>query len=230
MKLLNPLCLALDVDTPDQALAIAQEVRGKIGALKVGPRLTNLDANIVKALSQIALVFVDHKYYDIPSTMEAAIKSAFQAGATFATIHASSGATALKLMAKVEAELNQQRPFRILAVTMLTSFAQEDLPSFTQKTSIAEQVTQLAAQTIENGLTGIVCSPHEIQQIRKAHSKAFIVTPGIRGASNLKDDQKRTMSAGEAIAAGASMLVVGRPIIQAADKTVAVSEILKELR
>jgi orotidine-5'-phosphate decarboxylase len=229
MNLINPLCLALDVDTPHQALEIAKELGGKIGVIKVGPRLTNLDSSIVKKLSEFAPVFVDHKYYDIPSTMEAAVRSAFAAGASFVTIHASCGTTALELMSKVEKELNQQRPFKILAVTVLTSFSVADLPEFTKSTPIVEQVKSLAALAVSKGVTGIVCSPQETALIRAQCPSAFIVTPGIRSSKGEKGDQSRTLSASEAIRAGANLLVVGRPIIQSANPSSAVSEIIKEL-
>jgi len=229
MKLTNPLCVALDVDTADEALAIARELRGQVGAFKVGPRLTNIDSTIVQKLAEEAPVFVDHKYYDIPSTMEAAVKSAFSMGATFATIHASAGSTALSLMAKLEIELNQKRPFKILAVTILTSFSQKDLPDFVQSTPIGVQVEHLAKLSLANGVTGLVCSPQEIQQIRQISREAFIVTPGIRSSNQESGDQSRTMSAAQALRAGANLLVVGRPIVKASNRRVAVENLLKEM-
>lgn len=230
MKLINPICVALDIDSSDEALKIAQELKGKVGAFKVGPRLTNGDSSLVSRIAALGcLVFVDHKYYDIPSTMEAAIRSVFNAGATFVTIHASCGKTALAQLSSLEKELNKARPFKILAVTVLTSFASEDFVGFVRTTPIAEQVKELAAHAINNGVTGIVCSPLEIEIVRKIDSSAFIVTPGIRGTGSSSDDQKRTMSAAQAISKGASMLVVGRPILQAPSRIGAVDEILKEL-
>jgi orotidine-5'-phosphate decarboxylase len=230
MKLLNPICVALDVDDSATAFDIAQELKGKVGAFKVGPRLTNTDSSLVSKIAALGcLVFVDHKYYDIPSTMEAAVRSVFNAGATFVTIHASSGKTALAQMAHLETELNKQRPFKILAVTVLTSFASDDFVGFVRTTPIAEQVKELAAHAIKNGVTGIVCSPHEISTVKKISADAFIVTPGIRTAIVAGDDQKRTLSAAQAVNGGASMLVIGRPILLAQNREVAVNEILKEL-
>ncbi len=230
MKLLNPICVALDVDDSATALSIARELHGKVGAFKVGPRLTNLDSSLVTKIAALGVpVFVDHKYYDIPSTMEAAVRSVFVAGATFVTIHASSGKTALSQMSQLETELNKIRPFKILAVTVLTSFASDDFVGFVRTTPITEQVKELAAHSIKNGVTGIVCSPHEISTIKKVSSDAFIVTPGIRTALVGGDDQKRTLSAAQAMNSGANMLVIGRPILLAQDRLVAVNEILKEL-
>ena len=229
MKLLNPICVALDVDSPDEALSIARELKGKVGAFKIGPRLTNADSNVVGKIAEIGYVFVDHKYYDIPSTMEAAIRSVFNSGATFVTIHASCGKTALSQLSSLEAELNKKRAFKILAVTVLTSFASEDFVGFVKTTPIPEQVKELAAHSIKNGITGVVCSPLEIEAVKKIDPSAFIVTPGIRPVGSVGDDQKRTLTAAQAITKGANMLVVGRPILQAPNKLIAVDGILKEL-
>jgi orotidine-5'-phosphate decarboxylase len=229
MKLSNPLCVALDVDLPADALSIARELEGKVGAFKIGPRLTNLDSEIVKKVSFLGPVFVDHKYYDIPSTMEGAARSAFAAGATFVTVHASCGAEALKKMAEVEADLNELRPFKVLAVTVLTSLTPEDLPEFRRDIPVKDQVNQLASQVFACGLEGIVCSPWEVDSIRKLNSRAFVVTPGIRSAKDDMGDQKRTMTAAEAVGVGSNLLVVGRPILNAPDRSRAVKEILESL-
>ncbi len=230
MNLLNPICLALDVDDVGRALSLAQELKGHIGVIKIGPRLTNSDFGIVKKISAIAPVFVDHKYFDIPSTMEAAVKTAFENGATFVTIHASSGRTALKKLSKLETELNAIRPFKLLAVTVLTSFSQEDLPSFSRETPIATQVLELAKLCFECSINGLVCSPLEVAELRKLNSDAFLVTPGIRGPSDKADDQKRTLSAAEALAHGANLVVVGRPILNAPNRLAAVSNLVKEIK
>lgn len=234
MKLINPICLALDVDQPAEAMTIAQELRGQIGVIKVGPRLTNVNSEIVSDLAMLGPVFVDHKYFDIPSTMDAAVRSAFESGASFVTIHAAAGKTALKTLAKIEQELNKKRPFRLLAVTVLTSFTSEDFPPFSQSISIEKQVNELAKLSFESGIDGIVCSPHEIESVRKVNSNAFIVTPGIRSKSDVAsnrggDDQNRTLSASEALRKGANLLVIGRPIVKATDRRVALENILSDI-
>lgn len=229
MEIENPICLALDLDSPEEALEVATELRKKVGVFKLGPRLTNVDSSLVSKISELAPVFVDHKYFDIPSTMEAAVRSIFAQGATYTTVHASAGRSALKQLAEVERELNRIRPFKILAVTVLTSFTFEDLPPFVQATPISKQVLDLVDLCIECGITGVVCSPHEIEDVRNRSPEVFIVTPGIRMDAAQRDDQRRTLSPLEAINAGSNLLVVGRPVLSAPDRKNAVARLLKAL-
>ncbi|MGE0529168.1 MAG: orotidine 5'-phosphate decarboxylase / HUMPS family protein, partial [Bdellovibrionales bacterium] len=132
-QLKNPVFVALDVDSPERALALAGQTRAFVGGFKVGPRLCiRYGEPLLKSLSRHGALFIDNKYFDIPSTMEAAVRASFDMGASFCTVHALSGSEALSRMAKVEEELCRIRPFRILAVTILTSFRQETLPSILQ--------------------------------------------------------------------------------------------------
>jgi orotidine-5'-phosphate decarboxylase len=217
LKFKNPIILALDVDTEKEAMSLAEDLGPIAGALKVGPRLTNrFGPALVKRLSEIAPVFLDHKYYDIPSTMEGAVRSAFDMGATLTTVHASSGTVALSRLALVEKELQKIRPFRILSVTVLTSFKKEDQPPF-YSVPIEKQVNELVRLSRQSGIQGFVCSPHEIRNVRSEASDALIITPGVRAQAVPDDDQTRVMGAQEAIRAGADYLVVGRPIFQAKD-------------
>ena len=111
----NPLMLALDVDQAEVAVEFAKRLDGKLGAIKIGPRLVlRYGADLISKLATFAPVFVDNKYLDIPNTMEAAVRASFDAGATFTTIHAWAGPEALARLSKVEAELNSKRPFKIL--------------------------------------------------------------------------------------------------------------------
>lgn len=227
----NPLMIALDVDSPDECLRLADALGDRAGAFKLGPRLLVREgAALVREVARRAPVFVDNKYLDIPTTMESAIRATFDSGASFATVHAWAGPEALSRLARVETELSAERPFRILAVTILTSFDQKTLPPPQNREPIASQVEALAAMAIGCGLRGLVCSPREVARLRSAHPSAYLVVPGIRSsADGAGDDQKRTLSAAEAIAQGASALVVGRPIIASADPSEATDRISAEI-
>ncbi len=212
----NPLILALDVDTRDQALKIADQIGDVVGGIKLGPRLClRYGMEFVQEMAQRAPIFLDNKHFDIPSTMEAAVRASFDAGASLVTVHALSGAEALQRMAKVEAELSRQRPFRILAVTILTSWDQDSLPPVMNPQPIAQHVTELASLVQKSGLSGVVCSPHELDLLQ--NKGLYLVTPGIRFSMNDSGDQKRIMGPKEALEKGASALVVGRPILEAKD-------------
>lgn len=210
----NPIILALDVDTKEQALQIADELAEIVGGFKLGPRLClRYGMEFVQEIALRGPVFLDNKHFDIPSTMEAAVRASFAAGASLVTVHALSGSEALKKMAEVEKELNQQRPFRILAVTILTSWDEQSLPKNLKAQSIAQHVSELATLVQESGLSGIVCSPHELDLLQ--NRGLYLVTPGIRTSMQSAGDQKRIMGPKEALQHGASALVVGRPILEA---------------
>ncbi len=227
-KLKFPLFVALDVDDMDSAAKIASSTAEFVGGFKLGPRLIlRYGANLVREISQLAPVFVDCKFYDIPSTVLSSIEAAFESGASFVTVHASNGSECLRKVAALEQQLAKGRPFQVLAVTVLTSFGDKNLPANWRPAPAAEHVNILAQAAIDSGLTGIVCSPHEVTQLRRTYPSAFLVTPGIRVklAQIVRDDQSRTMSPKEALAAGADALVIGRPITAAVDPRVAVKEI-----
>ena len=224
----NPLCVALDVDTREQALSLAEDLAEIAGGFKLGPRLINkYGEKIVQEIADMAPVFVDCKFFDIPSTMEAAVRTAFNAGASLVTVHAMSGSEALKKLALLEAELNKTRPFRILAVTILTSWNQESLPPVMTKNSIPEHVRSLAELVQSSGLSSVVCSPEEITTLRDL--KMYLLTPGIRMETDAKDDQKRIMGPVEALQKGSSALVVGRPIIAAKNPKLAAMDFMTSL-
>lgn len=227
----NPLIVALDVDSAERCFHLADLLQGRVGAFKVGPRLlVRYGADLVARLSRSGPVFVDNKYLDIPNTMDTAIRATFEAGATLATVHAWAGPEALKRLAQVEDELNRKRPFKILAVTVLTSFSQDTLPPSLRHQDIASQVDELAAMTLSCGLSGLVCSPQEVASLRSKSESVFLVTPGVRMPSDAKGDQKRVETPAEAIRLGSSALVVGRPICESADPVQAVEAILESLK
>lgn len=210
----NPLILALDVDSREKALALVGELEDTVGAFKLGPRLVyRYGDSIVREIASRAPVFVDCKFFDIPSTMLSACRASFESGASLVTVHAQAGIEALRELARFEAECNRERPFQILAVTMLTSFSEETLPPVLKPQPIRQHVRELAGLVREAGLNGIVCSPEELSDLRD--QDYYLVTPGIRFTLEEKGDQKRVLGPHEAISAGASAIVVGRPIIGA---------------
>jgi len=212
----NPLFVALDVDTEKEAMRIVDLTASYVGGYKVGPRLVvRYGEKLLKELVTRAPLFIDNKYFDIPNTMEGAIRASFEMGASYATIHAQSGKEAMSRLAAVEKELNQERPFKILAVTILTSFTSQTLPGILKPASISEMVLELAKLTLQSGLTGLVCSPEETKMLRQKFPEAYLLVPGIRMEGNDLGDQKRVADPASALKAGASALVVGRPICQA---------------
>jgi orotidine-5'-phosphate decarboxylase len=225
--------VALDLDSPAEAVAIAESLSGLGLGFKLGPRLMLREgAGLVQKIARHGSVFVDCKHFDIPSTMEAAIRTAFEAGAGYSTIHALSGPKALQLVAKVETDLNRERPFRILTVTILTSFDKDTLPVHLRGHEIGGLVEDLAQEARKEGLKSFVCSPLEAARLRKAIPDSYLVTPGIRpsgsSAGSSRDDQIRIETPASAAQAGASALVVGRPILEARDRREMALRILNE--
>jgi orotidine-5'-phosphate decarboxylase len=230
---MQQLLVALDVDSAAEARAIADRLRGVVGGFKIGSRLfTSEGPGVVEALaSRGDRVFLDLKFHDIPNTVAGAIAAATRLGVWMVNVHASGG-MAMMRAARAAADEEAARMSRaaplVIAVTLLTSL-DEEAGREIGFPSIPEQVERLAALTQTAGLDGVVASPHEIATIRRRCGAGFaIVTPGIRGAGDVKGDQSRTLSAAGALAAGASYLVVGRPILGAADPRAAAVRIAAE--
>jgi orotidine-5'-phosphate decarboxylase len=229
--LTNPLFIALDVDTAEEALQLVKETRAFVGGFKVGPRLClRYGETLLREIARHGSLFIDNKHFDIPNTMEAAVRASFALGANFCTIHAQAGPEALGRLAKVEEELARQRPYRLLAVTILTSFKQETLSPVSRQMPIAEQVNVLAKSVIESGLTGMVCSPEEVEGLRRQYPNAFLVTPGIRLSHEERGDQKRVSDPLTALRLGASALVVGRPIYESLEPALAAKMYYEEIQ
>ena len=231
---MEQLLVALDVDTVAEARALADQLRGIAGGFKIGSRLfTSAGPAFVEELaSRGDRVFLDLKFHDIPNTVAGAITAATRLGVWMVNVHASGG-SAMMRAARAAADEEAARASRpaplVIAVTMLTSLDQGALTQIGLNCSVTAQVERLAALTEAAGLDGVVASPQEIAIIRQACGPRFaIVTPGIRGAGDAKGDQSRTLSAAGALAAGASYLVVGRPIIAAADPRAAAERIATE--
>jgi orotidine-5'-phosphate decarboxylase len=232
---MNPVLVALDLDTASAAVAMASRVRASVGGLKVGSHLfTSEGPELVRSLvRQGDRVFLDLKFHDIPNTVAAAVRSASRLGVWMLNVHASGGSAmmaAARKAADEAADASGKRPL-VIAVTVLTSFDQAALQSLGIERAIEAQVETLAGMAQDAGLDGVVASALEIGTIRRRCGEKFlIVTPGIRsGAPAAGDDQVRTLSAREAVDAGASYLVIGRPILKAADPAKAAREIAQEL-
>jgi orotidine-5'-phosphate decarboxylase len=218
---MNPILAALDLDTAGAALAAAEAVRGHVGGLKVGSHLFTAEGpSFVRALVERGdRVFLDLKFHDIPNTVANAVDAAARLGVWMLNVHASGGVRMMQAArdaAQRAGDRTGSRPL-VIAVTVLTSFDQATLDRLGVARPVAAQVEALAAQALEAGLDGVVASPHEIAAIRaRCGARFLIVTPGIRtGPPSPGDDQVRTMSAADAVKAGADYLVIGRPILKA---------------
>lgn len=220
---MNELLVALDVDSADEALSLAARVRGLVGGFKIGSRLfASHGPRLVEDLAARGdRIFLDLKFHDIPHTVGGAVTAATRLGVWMVNVHAAGGRDMMRAAtdaAATEADRLARVPPLVIAVTVLTSFDAPGLAETGVAAPIEDQVKRLASLAQAAGLDGVVASPLEIALIREVCGDRFvIVTPGIRGADDEKGDQKRTLSAEAALAAGAHYLVVGRPIIAAAD-------------
>lgn len=211
--------LALDVDTKSEAFGLVEKWSGKISGFKIGPRLGfGLSKSEWAWLAKHGDTFIDYKFFDIPSTVESSVKVAFDSGASFCTVHAMNGLEGLRRLAKLEKALNQIRPFKILVVTLLTSFDQDtNVLPLTEGSEPSRIVNKLCDMVFESGLTGLVCSANEVKTLRSKKDTACFVTPGIRFSEDSLDDQKRVATPESAWSDGASYLVMGRSLIRATD-------------
>ena len=234
---MDKLLVALDVESGERAVQLVGVLRGLAGGFKIGNRLfTSEGPALVRRIADSgARVFLDLKYHDIPNTVEQAVEAAVGTGAWMINVHASGGSAMMQAAARAarETSLKLGRPAPLMiGVTVLTSMDQEALRSIGVERPVLDQVIALARMTQQAGLQGVVASAQETPGIRKACGPDFqIVTPGIRGASagSERNDQSRTMGPAEAIEAGANYIVVGRPIIAAADPRGAAAAIVDEL-
>jgi len=236
---MNPILVALDVPAAGQALALADALRGAVGGYKIGSQLFTAEGpSIVRALSDRGdRVFLDLKFHDIPNTVAGGVESACRLGAWMINVHASGGAAMMSAAVEAAdraAQPGAPRPL-VIAVTVLTSMNAEALAAVGVGRSPLDQVVHLALMAQGAGMDGVVASPLETAAIREACGPAFrIVTPGIRGGAaeqtGGRRDQARTMTPADAIRAGASYLVVGRPITGAVDPRLAAGAILEEVQ
>lgn len=233
---MNPILVALDVESAAKAVELADLLRGSVGGFKIGKQLfTAAGPSMVRELtSRGDRVFLDLKFHDIPNTVAGAVQSAVSTGAWMVNVHASGGSAMMKAAGesarKTAEKLGQPRPL-VIAVTVLTSMDDAALKEIGVGRSMIEQVVHLARLAQDSGLDGVVASPQEVPAIRKACGADFqIVTPGIRPADQQgKDDQARTLTPAEAISAGSSYLVIGRPITAAPNPREAAEKIAATL-
>ncbi|MFM8359962.1 MAG: orotidine-5'-phosphate decarboxylase [Verrucomicrobiota bacterium] len=231
----NPIIVALDVPSASQAVALTRTVAPHVGAFKVGKELfVSAGPEIVRELRATgAAVFLDLKFHDIQNTVAKAVAAATRLDVQMLTIHAGGG-TAMMQAAEQAAQdtarsLGRPAPL-VLGVTVLTSMDSTALLELGVTATVEAQVERLARLATTAGLRGLVCSPLELPRLRAFLPESMqLVTPGIRTGAEPADDQKRTLSPREALAAGASWLVVGRPIYAAPDPAAAARSIAVSL-
>jgi orotidine-5'-phosphate decarboxylase len=224
------LIVALDVSTAAAARKIVAAVGDSASTYKVGMQLYTAEGpEVVRELvGSGRRVFLDLKYHDIPNTVGGAVREAAQFGVKMLTVHASGGGKMLR--AAAEAAQAVSPDLLVLAVTVLTSLDGTDLGTLGLRGGVNEQVLRLAALALSNGCKGVVASAQECGALREEFGQDFaIVTPGVRPAGSGHDDQARVVTPAEAIAAGATYIVVGRPITQAHDPAAEARAILGQL-
>ncbi len=221
------LIVALDVPNAREAVGLVRSIGDAAGAYKIGLQLFVAEgpAIVRELVASGRRVFLDLKLHDIPNTVSHAVKSAVDSGASMLTVHASGGAAMLK--AATEAAAGR---LKILAVTVLTSMDEDTLHEVGVPTSILDQALKMAALAKSSGCGGVITSPREAAALRKLLGDGMaIVTPGVRPAGSEVNDQKRIATPAEAITAGASHIVVGRPITHASDPTQAALAVIREM-
>lgn len=226
------LIVALDVDSSEKLAQALEKLPNSLRWFKVGLELFCAEgpSTLDPLLERKCSIFLDLKLHDIPRTVERAVRSAARHNVRMLTIHASGGRAMIRAAADAAREFGDNRP-KIIAVTALTSLQQSDLSDLGVARSMPDHVLALAAMAVGSGADGLVCSPLEVNILRKELGpNPLLVTPGIRASSEAKGDQKRTLAAGEAVRAGATHLVVGRPILEAADPHEAAAKLLAEIR
>jgi orotidine-5'-phosphate decarboxylase len=222
--------IALDFPEAAPALALVDKLQPSLCRLKVGKELFTAagPALLERLMNRGFEIFLDLKFHDIPNTTAQACKAAAGLGVWMVNVHALGGRRMLE--AAREAIASSTRRPKLIAVTLLTSMAQEDLAGLGIDATPAEMVLRLASMARDSGLDGVVCSPQEASLLRKQCGPDFcLVTPGIRPAHASLDDQSRVMTPQAALRAGASYLVIGRPITQAVDPLQALLDINMEI-
>ena len=226
----SKIIVALDYPQAAPALALAQRLEPSLCRVKVGKELfTAAGPQLVEQLQQRGFeVFLDLKFHYIPNTTAQACKAAAALGVWMVNVHALGGKRMME--AAREALANVDHRPKLIAVTILTSMAQDDLHGIGVNASPAQMVSLLAGLVHDSGLDGVVCSAQEASALRRQYGKEFcLVTPGIRPVFAGSDDQMRIMTPRAALEAGSSYLVIGRPITQAPDPLQALQDILREI-
>lgn len=223
----NPIIIALDVETADQARELVARLGGSVSIYKVGMELyASAGMEFVRELvGQGKQVFLDMKFYDIGETVKRAVAQVARSGVRFLTVHGSDA------VMRAAVEGRGDAPLQLLAVTVLTSFDQSDLADLGYPCEVADLVKLRVKKAMAAGIAGIVCSPLDVAAVRElAGPKAVLVTPGVRSAGAAAGDQKRVATPEEAIRNGANYLVIGRQVTRATDPSREVARILEDLR
>jgi orotidine-5'-phosphate decarboxylase len=229
------LILALDVEDLDRVKAALKLLSGAVGMFKVGKQLfTHAGPQAVKLIQEMGgEVFLDLKFHDIPTTVAKAAIEATRLGVKMFNVHASGSLAMMRQTAREVNRVCRQESLRkpiMLAVTVLTSLNESDLKKVGVTGEVADQVVRLALLSQKAGMDGVVAAPNEVSEIRAACGRRFvIVTPGIRLQKSKRDDQKRVMTPADAVRAGVDYIVVGRPIMEAADPVSVAREIIAEM-
>ena len=212
----NPIYCAIDTSCIDDADRIINEISPYIGGIKLGLEFfTSCGVKGIEKISKYDLpLFLDFKLYDIPNTVKKSLQNILSYNPTYTTLHVSGGSHMLKECVDLKKELNSNT--NLIGVTMLTSFDDDSINEIGMSGTVNRNVDNLSALAFDCRMDGIVCSPMEIRKVReKFGSKLKIIVPGIRNQAGNINDQKRTLSAKEAIEFGADVIVVGRPITSA---------------
>jgi orotidine-5'-phosphate decarboxylase len=226
-----PVFCAIDRPDLEGALGLGRALAGVVGGLKVGLEfVTASGPEGIRRIGALGLpVFLDLKFHDIPNTVAGAVRAAASLGVAMLTLHVAGGPAMLR--AAVEAAHLQEPCPKLLGVTVLTSLDEADLVTLGVPHNLTDQVLRLAELAWAAGLDGVVCSAHELAPLREHFGREFkLVVPGIRPRTFAQRDQKRTLAPAEAIAAGADLLVIGRPITDAADPRAAAAAIGAEIQ
>ena len=224
------IIVALDVPTAAAAHTVVKEIGDAVSFYKVGLELFLAEGPSVLELlrEEGKRIFLDLKFHDIPRTVEHAVQSVLKYRPDLLTIHASGGQAMVSGAAKAIQEAGADS--RLLAVTVLTSLNQDDLVQMGVVRPVAEQVVSLGKLAVEAGANGLVCSPLEVSLLRQAlGAEPVLVTPGVRPAGAGVGDQKRVMTPGDAIRAGSTYLVIGRPVVGASNRREAAIRINEEI-
>lgn len=227
----SKVCVALDFDNKEKALTFVDSIDPQSCRLKVGKEMfTYFGPDFVKALVDKGFdVFLDLKFHDIPNTVAKAVAAAAELGVWMVNVHASGGEKMMRAARESLASYGDKAPL-LIAVTVLTSMEQSELPLIGVQAPLDEHVKRLASLTKECGLDGVVCSAQEATALKTLLGQEFkLVTPGIRPSGSAVGDQKRIMTPEQAVAAGSDYLVVGRPITQADSPASILAEINSSL-
>jgi orotidine-5'-phosphate decarboxylase len=222
------LIVALDLPDDAAARAMVDHLAGQVGMFKIGSQIfTAAGPEFVReVIGRGEKVFLDLKYHDIPNTVAGAVSSAGRLGVSLVDVHALGG----KEMLEAAVGALPAMGIRLLAITVLTSHHEDSLAAIGLSGSLADSVRRLATLARDAGADGVVASPHDVPLVREACGPDFlIVTPGIRPAGAPRGDQSRTATPAAALAAGADYIVVGRPILEAADPAAAAAAIVREM-